>query len=206
GEVGGRVAVVVHGGCRVAADRDAVAHVLDEVFAVAAPPFGFAAVPVVVAAVDAAAAVAEGVAVPGRGSPVFWVEEGLGVAAGGVVADHGGSFLHYQYCIPLYINCVVRYAKFFGRTRSDRGYPPRPLPHQHINPARTRSLPGLSRNRVPIPRVRRAWPRTRPQRERPPGSWPRNCWTRRNTPTPPGRCRVAPRPPALPPRPPAPPW
>src|SRR5690606_3392368 len=74
-----------------------------------------------------------------------------------------------------------------------------------LNPARTHPLPGRSRNRAPVPRAHRVWPRTRPQRERPPGSWPRNCWTRRNTPTPPGRCPGAPRPPALP-RPPAPTW
>src|SRR5690606_21202410 len=90
GEVSARVGEVVDKGFLVAADRDAVAHVLDQVFAVAAPPFGFAAVPVVVAAVDAAAAFAESVAVPGGGSPVLRVEEGLGVAASGVDADHDG--------------------------------------------------------------------------------------------------------------------
>src|SRR5690606_17199838 len=90
GEVSARVGEVVDQGFLVTADRDAVAHVLDEVFAIAAPPFGFAAVPVVVAAVDAAAAVADGGAVPGGGTPVLWVEEGLGVAASGVDADHDG--------------------------------------------------------------------------------------------------------------------
>src|SRR5690606_8190423 len=91
GEVSARVGEVVDQGFLVPAERDTMAHVLDEVFAVAAPPFGFAAVPVAVAAVDAAAAVADGGAVPGGGSPVLWVEEGLGVAAGGVDADHDGA-------------------------------------------------------------------------------------------------------------------
>src|SRR5690606_7791830 len=142
GEVSARVGEIVDKGFLVTADRDAVAHVLDEVFAVAAPPFGFAAVPVVVAAVDASAAVADGGAVPGGGSPVLWVEEGLGVAASGVEADHDGllSALPIVYT-TLHKLCSAACEIF----RENQKRPGLPTPAAPTPPHQPRSYPLASR-------------------------------------------------------------